>query len=409
MDLAHIREEFPALREKAFLDAACVSLASRSAVAAVESFLQRALTCPERSATLQHIAMDNLRSTARPLAAGVLNAHNDEIALVESTTHALSIAAQALPLESGDRVLLNDLEFMQVAVPWCQLRDRSGLAIDLVPHRNGRLHIDDFAARITPRTRLIAVSSVQWSNGFRLDLAALSALCRERGVWLLLDAIQQLGAVPIDVRATPVDILVCGGHKWLNAPFGCGLLYLRRELLPRLRPSVAGYLALATPEGGWGNYFQTPSIQPVMPYRFLEAAQRYETGGTSNYPGAIGLAASLRMLLELDQAKIAERVWALGEKLMEGLDRLGLEVLTPRERESRAGIVTFSAGGAERNVALMEHLLARSVLVSVRYTSGIGGVRVACHFFNSEDDIERLLAGTREFLRGAPVEHTSPA
>jgi cysteine desulfurase/selenocysteine lyase len=403
MDFENIRAEFPALREKAFLDAACVSLAPRAAVTAVARFLERALTCPERSATLQHIAMDDERSAARPLAARLLNAHVDEIALVESTTQGLSIAAQALPLGSGDRVLLNELEFLQVAVPWCQLRDHVGIEIDLVPHRKGRLLIEDFAARLTPRTRLVAVSSVQWSNGFRVDLASLSALCRERGVWLLVDTIQQLGAVPIDVRATPMDVLASGGHKWLNAPFGCGLLYIRHELLPQLRPPLAGYLALETPDGGWGQYFQTPSIQPVRPYRFVETARRYETGGTANYPGAIGLAASLRMILELDQAQIATRVWTLGEKLMEGLDRLGLEVLTPREREARAGIVTFSAGRAERNVALMEHLLARRVLVSVRYTSGIGGVRVSCHFFNSAEDITRLLDGVGEFLRGAPA------
>ena len=271
----------------------------------------------------------------------------------------------------------------------------------MVPHRDGRLLVDDFSARITPRTRLVVASSVQWSHGFRMDMAALSALCRQRSLWLVVDAIQQIGAVPFDVQATPVDLLACGGHKWLNAPFGCGFLYIRRERMTELHPPLAGYLAVETPEGGWGNYFQTPSIQPVRDYHYVDAARRYEAGGTANYPGAVGLAASLEMILELGQQRIADRVWSLGETLMDGLDRLGVPVLTPRERAQRAGIVTFSLGAPQRNAALMEHLLARRVLVSVRYTAGIGGVRVSCHFFNDESDIGRLLDGLVEFLRGA--------
>jgi len=395
-----IREEFPALREKTFLDAACVSIAPRSAVTAIEQFLQRALICPEASATLNHIAMDDQRAAARPLAARLLNAREDEIALVESTSQGLAIAAQAVPLATGDEVLLGAPEFMQVAVPWCQLRERAGITLTEVPHRHGRLLVDDFAARMGARTRLVVASSVQWSHGYRMDLAGLSALCRERGVWLVVDAIQQLGAVPIDVQATPVDLLACGGHKWLNAPFGCGFLYIRRDRLAELHPPVAGYLAVETPAGGWGKYFQTPSITPIQNYRFVDAARRYEAGGTANYPGAIGLAASLRMILELGQPRIADHVWALGDKLIAELDRMGVELVTPRERGARAGIVTFSLGSPERNAAVMEHLLARRVLVSVRYTAGVGGVRVACHLFNNEEDVGRLTEGVEEFLRG---------
>jgi len=400
MTLDSIRDEFPALAEKAFLDSACVSIAPRRAVAAVDSFLRRALLCPESSATLNHIAMDDQRAAARPLVARLLNAREDEIALVESTSQGLAIAAHAVPLAAGDQVLFGAPEFMEVAVPWCQLRDRLGIELVVVPHRDGRLLIDDFAARISPRTRLIVASSVQWSHGFRLDMAALSALCRRHGLWLVVDAIQQIGAVPFDVQATPVDLLACGGHKWLNAPFGCGFLYIRRERMAGLRPPLAGYLAVETPEGGWGNYFQTPSIQPVRDYRFVDAARRYEAGGTGNYPGAAGLAASLEMILELGQERIAEHVWALGDALIAGLDRLGIPVVTPRQRAQRAGIVTFSLGAPERNVALMEHLLGRHVLVSTRYTSGVGGIRVSCHFFNNETDIDRLLNAVLEFVRG---------
>lgn len=395
-DFDQARAQFPALRDKVFLDAACVSLAPNCAVEAIQQFLQMASLCPEASATLHHIAMDDMRAEARPQIARLLNAGEDEVALVESTTHGLMLAADAIPLQRGDRVLLSDLEFMEVAIPWVQKQKSAGIEIDVVPHREGRVGVEDVAERMGPKTRVLAISSVQWSNGFRCDLKALGALCRERGVWFVVDAIQQLGAFPIDVAATPVDILACGGHKWLNAPFGAGLLYLRREAQERLRPPLRGYLSAETPEGGWGNYFQTPSITPVRDYQFVGGARSYEVGGTANYPGAIGLAASLRLILELGQESIAARVRELTDHLIAGLQALEVTVVTPTEPQHRSGIVTFSLGTPEQNLRIMEQLLERGILVSVRYTSQIGGVRVSCHFFNTREDLDRLLEAVEE-------------
>ncbi|MGH9684241.1 MAG: aminotransferase class V-fold PLP-dependent enzyme [Candidatus Acidiferrales bacterium] len=400
MDFQSVREQFPALREKIFLDAACVSLAPRAAAQAIEGFLDMALMCHERSSTLHHIAMDDMRVSARKEIVRLIHAAENEIALVESTTHGLGIVAEALPLERGDRVLLCDLEFMQVAIPWCQKRDSDGVEIDVATHRSGEIRVEDVAARITPRTRVLAISAVQWSNGFRVDLKALSQLCRNAGVWLVLDAIQQLGAIPIDVRETPVNFLVCGGHKWLNAPFGQGFLYIDHAMLPQLKHPLGGYLSLEPPEGGWGDYFQTPSIKPVREYRFVDEARRFEAGGTANYPGAAGLAASVKFLNDLGPSRVAERIFGLTDHLIAGLLRTGAEVITPLARENRSGIITFSLGAPAKNIALMEYLLDRKVLVSVRYTSQVGGVRVSCHFFNSEADIDRLLELTGEFLRG---------
>jgi cysteine desulfurase/selenocysteine lyase len=399
------REQFPVLDGRVYLDAACVSLAPRVAIDAVSEFLEMAGTCHTRSATLHHITMDEMRAATRPEVARLLNADKSEIALVESTTHGLNIAAEAIPLESGDRVLIGDTEFMEVAVPWLQLRSR-GVSVDTVPHRDGAIVIEDLAARITGRTRVVAISSVQWSSGFRCDLAALSALCRERGVWLVVDAIQQLGAVPIDVRETPVDFLACGGHKWLNAPFGCGFLYIRRERLAELRRPLTGYLNVETPDGGWGKYFQTPSIGPVRDYEFTPEARRYEIGGTSNYPGAIGLAASLRLIGDLGQRRIAGHIKQLIDHLIGGLLPLGMEIITPSEPGCRAGIVTFSAGSAAENTRLMEQLLDRNILVSVRYSSGVGGIRVSCHFFNNLADVDRLLEVVTSSRRARPSTPT---
>ncbi len=391
------RQHFPGVHDKVFLDSACVSLAPRPAVEAIEKFLDLAMVCPHESSTAHHIFMDEMRAAARPAVARLINAHLDEIALVESTSHGLSIAASSIPLEKGDRVLMPDLEFLEVAIPWVE-KKKSGIEIDVVPNRNGEVRVEDFVEKITPRTRVIALSSVQWSNGYRCDLAAFSKLCRERNIWFVVDAIQQLGAVPIDVREIPMDFLACGGHKWLTSPFGCGFLYINREALPRLHPPIPGYLSVEDPPGGWGAYFQTPSITPVRDYQYVASARRFETGGTANYPGAIGLAASLNLIHQLGQQKIAEHVHGLTDRLIAGLRDLPVTLVTPFERQNRAGIVTFSVGSAEENIRLMNQLLQAKILVSVRYTSNVGGIRVSCHFFNSDEDVDRLLNQLRSVL-----------
>lgn len=399
MDIQAIRQQFPGLRDKVFLDSACVSLAPRCAVEAVQGFLKLAAECPARSSTQHHLIMDEMRAAARREAARLLGAAEDEIAIIESTTHGLTIAADAIPLSRGDEVLICDLEYLQVAVPWAQKQDSDGVRLVMVPNRNGTVSVEDIGERLTERTRVLAMSSVQWSNGFRANLAAVSSLCRERNIWLVVDAVQHLGAMPLDVRETPVDFLACGGHKWLNSPFGAGLLYIRKERLSELKKLTAGYLSLETPEGGWENYFQTPSISPLREYAFIVEARRYEIGGTANYPGAIGLGASLKLINDIGRGQIAAHILELTDSLMEGLGKLGVEVVTPSEKRSRSGIVTFSIGSAERNLALMNHLLDHRILVSVRYTSGVGGVRVSCHFFNSKDDLFRLLNRIEDFLK----------
>src|SRR5581483_2710358 len=221
MKLQEIRQEFPALKEQVFLDSACVSLAPQRAVRKLRDFLDMAALCPSGSSTQHHLDMDAMRGAARPQLAKLMNAHETDIALVESTTHGLNLVANAIPLQAGDRVVLCDLEFLEVAVPWVQKREELGIEIDVVGNRGGQILLEDIEAALTPRTRVVAISSVQWSNGFRCDLAAISQLCRRRDIFLVVDAVQQIGAIPLDVTETPVDVIACGGHKWLMSPFGC--------------------------------------------------------------------------------------------------------------------------------------------------------------------------------------------
>jgi cysteine desulfurase/selenocysteine lyase len=399
MTLQDVRNEFPALQRQTFLDSACVSLAPQRAVEKLRTFLDMVATCPSGSSTQHHLDMDEMRRQARPQIAKLINADADDIALVESTTHGLSLVANAIPLKRGDRVILCDLEFLEVAVPWMQKREECGIEIDSVPNRNGQILVEDIEAAINQRTRVVAISSVQWSNGFRCDLEALSRLCRERSIFLVVDAVQQIGAVPFDLQKTPVDATACGGHKWLMAPFGCGFLYLSKEFRAQVKPPIAGYLSVAEPDGGWGTYFQTPSITPVRQYKFIGDARRWETGGTANYPGAIGLAESVGLINELGIENIGRHVLSLTDHLINGLKQQDVRVVTSEDRRSRSGIVTFTLGTVDDNLSLTNFLQQHKVLVSVRYTSHVGGVRVSCHLFNNHEDLDRLLELVGVYLR----------
>lgn len=401
-------DQFPALADKVFLDAACASLAPRAAADAIGRLVADIQACPARSSTAFHIELDRARDAARPEAARLINGAPADLALVENTSAGLTLASRAIPLQAGDNILVADLEYLQVPLAWRQGPADRGPEIRLVRHVDGTLPIEAFEAAADARTRLVVVSSVQWSNGFRVDLAGLSAFCRRRGIWLVVDAIQQLGAFPIDVAATPVDILVCGGHKWLNAPFGAGFMYVDPAARDRLRPPRAGYLSVNPPDGGWGEYFRTPGITPVQPVTFTDEARVFETGGTGNYPGAVGLAASLRLLNDLGAGTIEAHIRSLTDALIEGLDSLPVRLVTPRAPACRSGIVTFGLASVAHEAALIEHLLDRRILVSHRYTSGVGGVRVSCHVFNTHDDVGRLLEETRGWLRGATGASPAP-
>jgi cysteine desulfurase/selenocysteine lyase len=396
MDLAAARQSFPALRDKVFLDAATVSLAPVQARQAIGAFVESAVMCFERDASTHHVAMDELRIAAVTEAARLLNADEDEIALVESTTHGLNVAALALPLSPDDNVLVSDLEFPQVALPWMKLREQGAIAeVRFVPHVDGAVTPESFSARVDARTRVICVSSVQWSHGYRVDLAALGALCRDHDAFLVVDAIQQLGAVRLDVRATPADFVIAGGHKWLNAPFGCGVMYVRRDLQERLRQPTWGYLGLEPPEGGWPRYFETPSISPDRPYRFAAGAKRFEMNGTSNYPGVVGLGASLKLINRIGIETVERHVLSLGDRLRGGLTDAGVNIVSRPEPQARSAITTFTLGSVEADGALHARLLDERILVARRYTAHVGGIRVSTHYFNNADDVERLIAAVR--------------
>ena len=398
MDFNRIAQEFPGTSMKAYLDAACVSITSRSAVTAIQQFLEMALVCSAESSTQLHLNMDAMRRQALSEAAVFLHTGEENLALVESTTHGLNLAGRGLPLEPGSQVLVGEMEFLQVAMPWVMMKEK-GIEVLQVPAPGGRVLPEVYEKYITPKTRLIALSSTSWNNGFRCDVKAFSALCRKHNLYLVVDAIQNLGAVRSYPDELDIDIMVAGGHKWLNAPYGCGIMYISPRVIDAIKPSNWGYLNLEDPEGGWGTYFSCPDtvgVRPYEEYHFTGLGKKMEIGGTSNYPGAIGLAASLKLVNELGHAAVEEHILGLTDYLMENLPSTGATLVTVPERAYRSGIVSFRFyNDIEEERALTARLCSEGVLISIRFTANIGGLRASCHYFNTQEHLDALLEGLR--------------
>ena len=298
--------------------------------------------------------------------------------------------------------MASDLEFVGTVLPWKYL-ERHGVELTLVPHRDGRIDVADLDAAIDRRTLAVVVSSVQEVNGFRVDLDQLSRLCRARGVLSIVDAIQQVGPLALDVTATPVDAVVLGGHKWLCAPFGMGFLYASQRLLELLEQPAHAFMTAQPPAGGWREYLENPARRPDDRLEFPATAEMLERGALGTTLAAAGLAASIEALLRIGPGEIATRSARLVELTVSALEEAGAEVVTPGGGP-RSSIVTFrSAADIQSERELVAKLLDERIFASLRFTTGVGGIRVAPYFYNDEGDVERLVATVRRELarRGA--------
>ena len=294
-DVNAVRADFPGSTQQVYLNAAGVGLPPRSALAAV----QRATTLLGQGPAdigykAYYHAIGDPSAKAKEEAARLLKVTPAEIAFIDDTTMGLNIALAAIPFASGDNIVLCDLEYPQVALSAAHPQQHLDVEVRIAHHRDGIVTVDDYAKLIDKRTRLLLVSSVQWINGLRMDLAAFSQLAQEHGCFLVVDAIQQLGAIPLDLSGVQVDFLAAGAQKWLNAPFGLGLLYIRHGVQEKVRPGLAhGLFALAEPAGGWVRYLGDPSLTPFLSLPLAPDARRFEIHGMPKTLGTAGLAASL--------------------------------------------------------------------------------------------------------------------
>ena len=321
-------------------------------------------------------------TTARALAARLINAHADEIALATNTTWGLALAAAALPLGAGDVVLASDKEFPANVYPWLLQQER-GVRLELVPTTAEGW--PDEAALLErlerPEVKAIAVSLVQFSNGYRADLAALSAATRRLGKFLVVDGIQAVGQVPVDLAATPVDILSCGGQKWLLSGWGSGFTYVRRELIGRLRPAMTGWMAFE----GTDDFSRLTAYDP----RLRGDARRFELI-TLPFHDLAGFNTSVEMLLGVGIDRIAAHLAALHAPVIRAAERTGARITSPRGAHG-SGILCVAPRDLDGAFA---RLKAAGVYASLRE----GAIRLSPHFYTTPEEMERV-AGILEGKR----------
>ena len=401
IDFEKIRkEEWPVLETMTFLDAACVSFAPQRTVKAVKAFADMTAVQEEANSSAHHIAMDSLRHKAYDEAAKLLNADPEEIALVESTSHGLNIAAQGIELQDGDNIITTNLEFIQVALPWCVMRKDKNIDIRVCKTEDNRFTAKDFAALVDDKTKLIVMSTLEWCNGWQSDLKELGDYCKEKGVYLVVDAVQQLGVTKIDTKACHIDILTAGGHKWLNSPYGTGVLYANKETLPKLKQSYAGYLNTTVPEGGWGAYWENPAAPSVNNWTFDNTARKFEIGGTSNYTGAIALGESLALVNEIGIENIEKRVREIAVYCMDRIEEIGGTLITHRDPGHFGGIVIARLyDDLDVDRMILKKLHARRIFIAQRFTDFIGGFRISCQYFNNEKDIDTMIDAMKELIK----------
>jgi cysteine desulfurase / selenocysteine lyase len=402
LDIDAVRADFPGATQQVYLNAAGVGLPPRAALEAVH----RATTLlgqgpAEMGYKAYYRAIGESSVKAREEAARLLNVTNGEIAFIDDTTMGLNIALAAIPFTEGDNIVLCDLEYPQVAISASHAQQQQQVEIRVARHRDGIVIVDDYIKLIDKRTRVLLVSSVQWINGLRMDLAAFSQLARERGCFLIVDAIQQLGAIPLDLSALQVDFLAAGAQKWLNAPFGTGLFYARKDTQEKTTPGLAhGLFAFAEPAGGWVRYLGDPQLTPFLSLPLAADARRFEIHGMPKTIGTAGLAESLAYVNHLDRYAVTEHIIALGDFLIDELERRKIKVWTPTAHHLRSGIVTCEPfPDAERVHQLTQALEARHIYPTVRYCSGVGGLRISIHYYTSRGDLEALLAAMDGIMR----------
>ena len=316
-------------------------------------------------------------ATARGRAANVIGATPGNVALVKNTSEAMNAVANALQLQSGHNVVVAGNDHPITMLPWRNL-ERRGVEVRTVDRSAGLVRIGAFSEAIDHGTRAVVVSSVQYDTGQRVNVRGLADLTHRVGGYLILDAIQEVGAAKVDVRDIGVDALACGGHKWVLGIHGAGFLFCSDRLLDEAHPA---YVAR---EG------MVPEANPSE-VALLSDARRFEIGN-ANYAGFAGLSAGIDLLLGMRLEVVEKRILELGSALLDELARLGITPLTPRRTGERLGIVAFRDSDPQRIVQACED-------AGVRVALRRGAVRVSLHAYNTEDDIEALMTVLRT-MRG---------
>ncbi len=361
--------EFPLTREYVYFNTAASGLVPQRTISCMQQFWQDAaypysLVASTRSR--------NGESTRQKMAR-FIGAGEDEVTFVTSTAHALSLVAACLPLGPKDEVLIPANEFPAVVYPFLHGQQTRGYSVKMLDWSEYGPSVEQIENAITPRTRVLALSWIQYLNGYTHDLALISEVCKKRGTILVVDAIQGLGAIPIDVKACGIDVMAAGSFKWLMAGTGLATLYVSRDVQPLLNPVMYNYK---------GN--NTDALDPGFRLNLHPDIRKFELG-SENHPGQRALGASVAFLESLGVQRISEHNSSLAQRIRLELIQLGYQVRTRQNEVSP--IVTFSCGSREQDERLLAELEEHNVLTCLR---GLG-IRIAPHLYSTQEDVDRLV------------------
>lgn len=370
--------EYPERGDGIFMNAASWGLLPRSASEiAADLILRRS-----RARGFAEEELGPIQRRCRESAARLVGASTTEIALSPNTSYGVNLAAALVGAGPPGTILVSEGEFPANVLPWMALESR-GFRVEIVP-RDGHGWPDEEAllSRLDREgVRALALSAVQYVSGYRADLPRLGAACRERGVLFCVDAIQALGVSPIDAPACGVDVLACGGQKWLCSPWGSGFTYVRRELQERFAPPMVGWLSV---QGA-------TSFEEGLGYGldWLGDARKFELS-TLALQDHLGMARSIELFLEVGLEAVREHVRRVQAPLLEWMaSRSDARARTPLDPGRRAGIFTFAVADLDRSVAALRE---GGVIFAVRE----GSIRLAPHWYNTVDEmaeVVRILEG----------------
>jgi selenocysteine lyase/cysteine desulfurase len=310
---------------------------------------------------------------SKQLLGKLLNTTADRFAFTSNTSSGLNILAQGIRWEKGDRIILGDVEFPANVYPFMNLKD-IGVEIDFVKSENGIVTAEDLISAITPKTKLISVSYVQFLSGYRIDLEILGTACKEKGIIFSLDATQGLGALTLDVQKCNIDFISCGTQKWMLGLQGMAFIYITEELQNKLKTASVGWLSV---ENAW----------ELIDYDFTlkKTANRYQPG-TLNTFGIYAIDASLKTFDEFGFNDIEEQVLSNSKYFIEQLtDTTFTPILQYFNKKNLSGIISFKREDA---ADIFNHLQAKNIETAVREDI----VRLSPHFYNTKDEIDKVVA-----------------
>lgn len=370
MDLDGMRGLFPVTRRYAYLAHAAVSPISTTVRGAIQRLARR---LSERGMA-GRLPLFEVASALKDRLAGMLDVPTESLALTRNTTEGVLIAANGLPLRRGDNVVIAAGEFPANVHPWRALK-KKGVEMRTAPEAGGRIPIEGLAHLVDDRTAAVSVSFVEFATGYRNDLASIGRLARDADALFVVDGIQGLGALRLHPAKAGVDVLASGAHKWMLACPGIGFAYFSQRAMDRLSVASMGWLGVEDPED-FSRY-----DQPLA-----EGARRFETGSI-DILGAAALTAAIDMLEDVGLDVVEARVLELAEYVEGRAREAGIPVLSPREApEERSGIVVLGTPGKDP-----EAVTRRAARAGVIVTSRGGGIRVAAHAYNTEEELDRLV------------------